>query len=635
MSRFRQVPEQPKHRQRPGLCFDDLGLVRERGVSDSDRLHQEIVRIVAQQDVTSLYQPIVELRTGHLVGCEVLSRGPVGSPLHSAPALFGAASRAGLLSELDLICRVLGLRRARDAPGDTGLVFLNVEPGNGRDLSMNDELAALVRSVPFQIVVEFTERALTRRSANLLRYADGVHGRGNLVAVDDLGADPHSLALVPLLRPEVCKLDLGVVHGTAPLGIETAVATWQYAQRTGAAVLAEGIETEEHRKRAMALGAVWGQGYLFAPPGPIEAITRRARAGTARWRPRSAAPDPAVAGPAPQRVSRLMLALLSEQMEEQARQLGPHALLLASFEDVASAGPALLDRYAVLAERAALVGIVGVGVGRHPAPGVQGGSLAADDELAGTWSVAVIGPNVGTALTAVAAGPSGSYDVVYTSDPVAAARVAERIARRLAPRVEGDAEVGLTSASTWPALPTTPAAGRRALAVAGSWDEVTGCWNRAAVLLRIETALRADVRSPGGDDGERLEGGGVAVFSVDLDGFRTVNDSRGYGAGDALLRRSADRLRAAVRADDLLGRVGDDEFLVLCRQVPDERAAHRIAGQLRAALAGGEPVAASVGSAWTPAPVVVDVLLARAARDLRREKASRKDPAAARLRILG
>jgi hypothetical protein len=88
--------------------------------SDPPGQPDEIARIIAERDVTSLYQPIVDLRTGDLVGCEVLSRGPEGSPLFAAPALFGAATAAGVLPELDLLCRILGFIRARAAGGDPG-----------------------------------------------------------------------------------------------------------------------------------------------------------------------------------------------------------------------------------------------------------------------------------------------------------------------------------------------------------------------------------------------------------------------------------------------------------------------------------------------------------------------------------
>jgi diguanylate cyclase (GGDEF)-like protein/PAS domain S-box-containing protein len=405
---------------------------------DSPATRDEVARIIAERDITSLYQPIVDLRTGDLVGCEVLSRGPEGSPLFSAGALFGAATAAGLLAELDLVCRILGFARALEAGGDPGLVFVNVEPGLGQNLSMNSELAAILRSIPFQAVVELTERALTHQPARLLTYGDNVRDRGNLIAIDDLGADPHSLALVPLIKPDILKLDLAVVQGTSPSAGVTAAAAWEYADRTGAIVLAEGIETEQHLARAVALGATWGQGYLFARPGRFQDVTSRRRAASVVLPWAGARRDSAavVTAPAePRRISRLMLTVLSDQLEIAARGLGPHGVLVASVENAAVLRPRLLERYSGIAERAAFVGIVGPGVSAHPCPGVHGGDLDADGPLTGQWSVAVLGPHFGAVLTAVPdPDEEGSYRAVYSFDPVYAASVAEQLTRELIPQ---------------------------------------------------------------------------------------------------------------------------------------------------------------------------------------------------------
>jgi diguanylate cyclase (GGDEF)-like protein/PAS domain S-box-containing protein len=408
------------------------------GSTDSAARRAEIARIIAERDITSLYQPIVDLRTGDLVGCEVLSRGPEGSPLFSAPALFGAATAAGLLAELDLVCRILGFARAVEAGGDPGLVFVNVEPGLGQNLSMNSELAAILAALPFQAVVELTERALTHQPARLLTYGDNVRARGNLIAIDDLGADPHSLALVPLIKPDILKLDLAVVQGTSLSAGVTAAAAWEYADRTGAIVLAEGIETEAHLARAIALGATWGQGYLFARPGRFADVISRRRASSfvLPWagarRDCAALVQPTAE---PRRISRLMLTTLSDQLEIAARGLGPHGVLVASVENAAILGPRLLERYSAIAERAAFVGIVGAGVSAHPCPGVHGGDLEPDDPLAGQWSVAVLGPHFGAALTAVPdPDDEGSYRAVYSLDPVYAAGVAEQLTRLLIPQ---------------------------------------------------------------------------------------------------------------------------------------------------------------------------------------------------------
>jgi len=125
-------------------------------------------------------------------------------------------------------------------------------------------------------------------------------------------------------------------------------------------------------------------------------------------------------------------------------------------------------------------------------------------------------------------------------------------------------------------------------------DPVTEVLSRRAIIDRIESAL-ADRRA-----------GCVALFFVDLDGFKTVNDLLGHRDGDSVLARVAKALVDAVRTADSVGRFGGDEFLVLAR-VPDRGAAEVVAQQLvaavRASSAGMEALAqvsASVGFALAP-----------------------------------
>jgi diguanylate cyclase (GGDEF)-like protein len=84
----------------------------------------------------------------------------------------------------------------------------------------------------------------------------------------------------------------------------------------------------------------------------------------------------------------------------------------------------------------------------------------------------------------------------------------------------------------------------------------------------------------------------LALLFVDLDDFKGVNDELGHTAGDELLRQVADRLTAAVRADDLVCRYGGDEFIVVCRDA-DERQAVEIAERIRDVV--GRPVS---GDGW-------------------------------------
>jgi diguanylate cyclase (GGDEF)-like protein len=117
-------------------------------------------------------------------------------------------------------------------------------------------------------------------------------------------------------------------------------------------------------------------------------------------------------------------------------------------------------------------------------------------------------------------------------------------------------------------------------------DELTGLVNRRAFVAALEAAL-ADGDSRGG-----------AVVAIDLDRFKSVNDTFGHQAGDLLLVRVAEALRGAVRRGDVVARLGGDEFAVILPGAGGTVAETAAGGFARAvADAGGGQVGASCGVA--------------------------------------
>ncbi len=115
--------------------------------------------------------------------------------------------------------------------------------------------------------------------------ADWARAAGCGVALDDVGADPASLALMPFLRPNVVRLDLHLVQQRPDLAVaEIMTAVTAYAEQSSAHVLAEGIETAEHEQMARSLGATLGQGRARAG---ATATRRRCRRTPAPCRQRS------------------------------------------------------------------------------------------------------------------------------------------------------------------------------------------------------------------------------------------------------------------------------------------------------------------------------------------------------------
>jgi len=113
------------------------------------------------------------------------------------------------------------------------------------------------------------------------------------------------------------------------------------------------------------------------------------------------------------------------------------------------------------------------------------------------------------------------------------------------------------------------------LAFLATHDALTGLPNRTLILDRVEQML---VRA-------RREQSPIAALFIDLDNFKTINDTLGHTAGDELLRCVAARLSAAVRETDAVGRLGGDEFIVIAGELSLQSGPELIAERLLAALA--------------------------------------------------
>ena len=299
------------------------------------------------------------------------------------------------------------------------------------------------------MVVEFTERELSRDPATLLAAAASFRRAGWRIALDDVGAEAASLALLPFLSPEIIKLDLRLIQDRPNLEIAEVVnAVLAEAERSGAIILAEGIETEAHLATARSMGATLGQGWLLGRPGALPSTMPPApQPGRP---PRSPAQAESVApvatpfdalGDRPRRIGtkRLLLAF-SELLEAHAlaQRLAP--VLLACFENVDHFTPATYERYRELAALLPLVAAVGTGMPIEAAPGVRGADIGEGDPLARQWNVIVVSPHFCAALLALDLGDDGAelerrfeFDITY--DRTIVVQAARAVMRRLEPAV--------------------------------------------------------------------------------------------------------------------------------------------------------------------------------------------------------
>jgi EAL domain-containing protein (putative c-di-GMP-specific phosphodiesterase class I) len=395
------------------------GAVPDADFEVTDELVQALDDVIRERNVVSLYQPIFDISNPELpredypvVAYEALARGPKGSPVEYPDKLFGTARAAGRLAELDWVCRAAAVRGAMEA----GLaapftLFCNMEPeaiDSAPPFDLRDVWERAKQEV--RVMTEITERAMTLRPAELLSTAGGIRLAGWGIALDDVGAEPASLALMPFLDPDVIKLDLRLIQDTPTEDLAEVInAVNAEAERSNLTILSEGIETEQHERTSLAFGATLGQGWLYGKPAPlpnplpeatksVQLLGRKLSARQARVSRIVGTVQSIRTGTKP------ILHSMSRHLETQARSLGETAVLLAIFEDAQFFAGETKARYEQLARDIAFVGVIGPGMPPVPGEGVRGANIDANDELFDEWGIAVISPHFAAAFVARPAG---------------------------------------------------------------------------------------------------------------------------------------------------------------------------------------------------------------------------------------
>lgn len=245
---------------------------------------RELIRLIAAEAVSTVFQPLVALRTGEVFAYEALSRGPAGSRWERPDLLFGAAEENGLLMSLERLCRkkALEAKQAHLPPGTR--LCLNVDPRVVRDPEFRRgrtlRLLEALGIDPREIILEITERSVIADFPTFLAALAHYRDQGYRIAVDDVGAGYASLRAVIEIRPSLIKLDAGLIRGAPvdPLKQALLAALADFGHRAGTALVAEGIETPEELSLVRALGIEYGQGFLLArpacpPPSPAPEAT--------------------------------------------------------------------------------------------------------------------------------------------------------------------------------------------------------------------------------------------------------------------------------------------------------------------------------------------------------------------------
>jgi EAL domain-containing protein (putative c-di-GMP-specific phosphodiesterase class I) len=217
-------------------------------------------------------QPVVSFSDGEVYGYEALLRSHVGGQLMVAGPLLAAAASRGRLRALDALARQTAIEAAYPRLPDHAYLFINFSPGvvYNPDVCLERTFRACERvgAEVGRLVFEVTESEAFPELPLLKRILDRYRREGAQVALDDLGAGHTSLTYLDELRPDIVKLDRGLVRGLTAHDPRTELvgALVRYAHDLGVRVVAEGIETETELLLMRDLGADYAQGYFIARP---------------------------------------------------------------------------------------------------------------------------------------------------------------------------------------------------------------------------------------------------------------------------------------------------------------------------------------------------------------------------------
>lgn len=230
--------------------------------------------IIRQEAIKSVFQPIISLRDGNILGHEALSRITCESQFENIEILFKQAVLHNRLWDLELLCRTIALRTAYVymIPPYNMKLFLNVDPNVIHDESFKrgftKNFLDQLDIVPENIIFEITERNIIHDFEGFIQTIDHYKQQNFKIAIDDAGAGYSGLNLISEINPHYVKLDMRLIRNidTDPLKYALIKGMVEVSKVSSIVLIAEGIETIEELQTLVNLGVQYGQGYLIQRP---------------------------------------------------------------------------------------------------------------------------------------------------------------------------------------------------------------------------------------------------------------------------------------------------------------------------------------------------------------------------------
>lgn len=227
--------------------------------------------IIEDKKIYPVYQPIVSLKTGELLGYEALSRISLKPCMFNVEEMFTYAEEFQCLWPLEYLCRKKALKEIKDKIGQKKL-FLNVDSNIFNDERFKEgmTLSYLKRYniSPENIVFEICERS-DIKEINLFQMAVNHYEKQNYqIAIDDFGRGYANFNRIFFLHPKYVKIDMSLISNINNDSVKSSLVEGlaKFCHSENISMIAEGIETEEELIQLIRLGVDYGQGYFLGKP---------------------------------------------------------------------------------------------------------------------------------------------------------------------------------------------------------------------------------------------------------------------------------------------------------------------------------------------------------------------------------
>ena len=235
------------------------------------KLTKKLREIITNKSIRTMFQPIVNLKTGNVLGYEALTRGPEGSGLENPLQLFNLARENNMLFELEKVAREQALFKTKKLNSSYN-IFINIDPKVVYDKNFQsgvtkDILEQLSISQE-NIVIELTEQTCIDDFEAFKLALSNYLKQGYKIAIDDTGAGYSGLQSLVSISYDYIKLDHSLVNNIDKDQVKQNLlkSLLDFAGNIDSKIIAEGIETEEEFKTLLQLGITYGQGYFIAYP---------------------------------------------------------------------------------------------------------------------------------------------------------------------------------------------------------------------------------------------------------------------------------------------------------------------------------------------------------------------------------